>query len=379
MKVLNAVNVNTAYHKGLHYLHEFGTRRLSRAGPVLVAPEPVTTHYRQPRQRVLFSPQRDANPFFHLFEALWMLTGADDVALPKYFVARMEEFSDDKIGFHGAYGARWRGWYHYEGRDGCELEYEDQLNTLVDILRENPDDRRAILGIWDPDRDLGMKSKDVPCNVIVKFEIGVGGTCNCVEICPSERGLQCPGTQHQLNMVVFNRSNDIVWGCYGANVVQFSVLQEYLATRIGVIVGWYEQVSTNFHAYEERWRDYYPITDAHPFFDPYARPDGAVSVETLVTDVDTFDDECKLVIAHARAAPHIISDFASESLHNRFFHRVCNPMMWAYANFRAGQLKSAIDTMEQAILQSGEIDWLVAGEQWMRRRAAKRMLVGESV
>jgi hypothetical protein len=151
-----------------------------------------------------------------------------------------------------------------------------------------------------------------------------------------------------------------------------------MAARIGVEVGWYEQVSTNFHAYEDKWDKYFPLTDAHPFYNPYddTHPDGQIQVETLVTDVDSFDEECKLVIKSARENPHIISEWTTEGLHNRFFHTVCNPMLWAYAHYRQGQLKSAIKVMEDAILNSREIDWLVAGERWMRRRAAGRMLEG---
>lgn len=359
MKVIEASNVNIAYAKALSYMNDFGIKRESRAGEVLVVPEPVTTHYRNPRERVLFSTQRDANPFFHLFEALWMLTGANDVQLPKYFVKRMENFSDDGEVFHGAYGHRWR---HFPVDDliGDEVT-ADQLDQIVWMLQKNPDDRRVILQIWDAARDLGTDSADIPCNDMVKFELAPGVNPNVL----------------QLNMVVFNRSNDIIWGCYGANAVQFSVLQEYLASRLGVPVGWYEQVSTNWHAYLNVWHDYYPNTDTFPFKDPYRGMD-EVKVEPLVTDADTFDTECQVVINHARNHPHIIGEFITENMHNRFFHKVCGPMLWSYGYYRHNDLKKAIEMMEKAILDNGEIDWLVAGERWMRRRAAKRLVASES-
>jgi thymidylate synthase len=359
MKVIQAVNVNTAYPKGINFLQDYGIQRESRNGQVLVAPEPVTTHYRQPRERVLLSPQRDANPFFHLFEALWMLTGANDVALPAYFVPRMKEFSDDGELFHGAYGERWR----HAGNEDI-----DQLGLIVEKLHDNPDDRRIILQMWDVERDIGCDqlSRDVPCNVIAKFEISPAFSSVGAELEP------------QLNMVVFNRSNDIIWGCYGANAVQFSMLQEYLAAHIGVNVGWYEHVSTNFHAYTKMWDKHYPLTDPYPFMDPYGRMDGPLQIETLVTNPATFDEECLTVIEYART-PHIIPDLKTEEMHNRFFHTVCNPMLWAYAYYRRGQLKEAICTIEKAILENREIDWLVAGEQWLRRRAARKLMVGETV
>src|SRR5271154_5758040 len=37
------------------------------------------TEYEKPDERVLFSQTRDANPFFHFFESLWILAGREDV------------------------------------------------------------------------------------------------------------------------------------------------------------------------------------------------------------------------------------------------------------------------------------------------------------
>jgi hypothetical protein len=54
-------------------------------------------------------------------------------------------------------------------------------------------------------------------------------------------------------MTVLNRSNDIVWGCYGANAVHMSVLQEFVALAIGVPVGSYTQVSNDWHIYEKHF------------------------------------------------------------------------------------------------------------------------------
>jgi len=50
-------------------------------------------------------------------------------------------------------------------------------------------------------------------------------------------------------MVVFNRSNDMVWGCYGANAVHFSFLHEFIGRSTGLPLGTYTQVSVNLHAY----------------------------------------------------------------------------------------------------------------------------------
>ena len=69
-------NVNEAFRElvgGIHDRTIEATRHESRNGPVLVIEEPVTVCYENPNERVLFNTRRDANPFFHLFESLWML------------------------------------------------------------------------------------------------------------------------------------------------------------------------------------------------------------------------------------------------------------------------------------------------------------------
>ena len=92
MKVIEASSPDDALAQGMRHLLERGVREPSRVGEVLVAPAPVATVYRYPRARVSFSPVRDANPFFHVMEALWMLAGRNDVAFLAAYNQRMAEF-----------------------------------------------------------------------------------------------------------------------------------------------------------------------------------------------------------------------------------------------------------------------------------------------
>lgn len=231
MHVINATNVNDALHTGLHYLLQHGVEETSRNGTVLVAPGPVTTVYTKPWQRVLFSPLRDANPFFHFMESLWMLAGRNDLAFLQQFASKFGAYSDDGKTIRGAYGHRWRQWFGY-----------DQLRVLVEELRSTPDTRRAVLAMWDagefqyPDQfqgtedgggDLLATTVDKPCNTHIYFDVR-GGV---------------------LNMTVCCRSNDVLWGAYGANAVHMSFLQEYIAVMVDVPMGAYRQVSNNYHMY----------------------------------------------------------------------------------------------------------------------------------
>jgi thymidylate synthase len=217
VRVITTRNVQQALPQAVRLLEEEGISRNSRNGPVLVAPWPVTTVYERPEERVLFWPQRDANPALHLYESLWMLAGREDLAPLLNYAKQFAEYSDDGLALWGAYGYRWREMFH------C-----DQLSVIAMELRKNHDDRRCVIQMWDTRLDLARLGRDVPCNVMATVQISGTGA---------------------LDLTVFNRSNDIVWGCYGANAVHFSFLQEYLALLVGVPMGRYTQVSVNWHAY----------------------------------------------------------------------------------------------------------------------------------
>lgn len=156
MKVLNVRNVREAYIQGLMLLSQEGVQQQSRAGDVLVLPYPLTTVYQNPCERVLIDSSRDANCFFHLAESLWMLGGRRDAMfLNKYIEDFAVRFAEANLNVHDAYGYRWRNHFQF-----------DQLKTIIKKLRKNPDDRQAVLQMWDAAnaRDLTEKGyKTRPC------------------------------------------------------------------------------------------------------------------------------------------------------------------------------------------------------------------------
>lgn len=331
MYVINANNINDAYPQGLALMRQRGEPHGSRAGGVLELGS-VTTRYQEPCRRVLFDAARDANPFFHLFEALWMLAGREDVALPATFVARMKDYSDDGQNFHSAYGHRWRAFF---GRD--------QLRDLRDMLAKDPSSRRAVLGIWSPEFDLAANSKDLPCNIGAKLEIRQGA----------------------LNLYVFNRSNDMLWGAYGANVVQFSMLQEYMARWLGVQVGFYEQISTNFHVYLEEWRkreldqmELLPATsNPYDLWVPFPLLQSPAEEANFMVDTH----EGLAWVQGVRA----FND--KPEWRTAFWQKVAGPMAKAHLLHRQKNTASALRALDNPDM----IDWLAAGKQWLQRRYNK--------
>lgn len=356
MKTLEVFDVNEALPRGLGLLRDTGIRQSSRAGSVIVSPVPVTTTYIDPRRRVLFDSVRDANPFFHLFEALWILAGRKDVRTLAWFNKRMAEYSDNTKEFHAPYGFRLRKPY-------------DQIGVACGMLRQNIDDRRTVLQIWDHKLDLGVSSKDIPCNDMVFLR------CIAAEDIPG-------GFSHRLDITVCNRSNDVVWGAYGANAVQFSILQEYMAAKIGCAVGRYYQVSNNYHVYEDNpyWKHW---VAKHPHGGGYA-PDEEVpywnsTVETTPvvspSDVEQFDKDLHMFFGLADShdtresfvktlTTHPVPMFRTE-----FFRNVVTPMLYIHDVYN----DKAVDWNTTPIPGSWRrCDWLYAGIAWVNRREAKK-------
>jgi thymidylate synthase len=209
-----------AYSTLMNYVKTCGTPMDSRNGQVLSVPSPVLVTFQRPNHRVLFNKERRANPFFHLAEALWMLSGRNDTNYVTKFNRNMENFSDNGTTFNAAYGHRWRNHFRY-----------DQIKAAVEMLRRNPDDRRVVISMWDPTKDLGTESKDIPCNTQLMFRV-TGGA---------------------LSMTSVNRSNDLVWGLMGANCVHLSILHEFMARATGNKLGAWHHMTNNLHVYERHW------------------------------------------------------------------------------------------------------------------------------
>ena len=331
MIVIKCRNVNDGFIKGMDLLGRYREdTKFSRAGEVIEAPEPVATVYQNPLERVLFEDIRKANPFFHLMESLWMLGGANDLEYVKVYNKRMEEYSDDGITLQGAYGFRWRE--HFGG---------DQLSTIIERLRNDPTDRRSVLQMWDPQVDLNADSKDVPCNTVIYFKIVDG----------------------RLNMTVSCRSNDCIWGTFGANVVHMSILQEYMAYGIGVPVGTYTQISDSFHAYTDVFNPMYTELDHQDAFDffnqmshrnPYDNK--AINPHPLInTNIHTWEKD--LTVFFSRA-PMSSVDFIDP-----FFSEVAVPLQDAWYLYKSGEYDEALIEVQGCDAS----DWATAGYDWLNR------------
>ena len=85
------------------------------------------------------------------------------------------EFSDDGTTVYGGYGPR---------LFNMHSKY-NQIDTVINLLKEKPTTRRAVIQIYDA-KDLEVKLKDIPCTCTLQFEIREG----------------------KLNLFTYMRSND---------------------------------------------------------------------------------------------------------------------------------------------------------------------------
>lgn len=347
MYTITASAPDYALEAGLWYLKTAGVVCESRNGRVLRAPGPVCTVWPDPRKRVLFSPLRDANPFFHLFEAIWMLAGRNDAASLEPYNSHMTTFAEGGE-FWGAYGYRWRKFFGY-----------DQLTHIIERLRVNPADRRLVLSMWAPNGDLvphfggrgGEASKDVPCNTAVYFDASLG----------------------KLDMTVTNRSNDVVWGAYGANVVHMSFLHEFVSAATGIPLGTYYQFSNNYHAYIDR-PDVLRLIDTQ-------RDRASWSVNFQPSDYSGRLGSASLLAAGeyyasflADAEAFFEQDGTIPLPTTTFFRSVAGPLKQAHEAWRAGDYGVALARCRDCQSE----DWRYAAVEWLCRRLRNRADKGDS-
>lgn len=318
MLSITARNVSEALRVGMCHLRSRHREIAPRNGEVTWEyPTPVTTTYLNPTERVLNIDGRGENPFFHLMEALWILSGRNDVEWLAYFNEGMRNYSDDGQVFHGAYGFRLRT------KQGC-----DQIERVIDLLRSQPETRRAVLQIWDAYYDLGANSKDIPCNDLIFFKI----------------------RDEELHMTVCCRSNDVIWGAYGANAVQFSMLQEYIATKVGVGVGTYTQMSDSFHAYVDN-----PVFDKMRQLDIYGYcpyTDGDVKPYPIMHVPDVWDRDLDYFMSGVNGYEYI----------NPFFYEVAHPMRDAWIRHKeCGDGLAVVQHIKAT-------DWRMAATRWLESK-----------
>lgn len=319
---VTALNVPEAFTEMLLKMRHYVVPEQTRNGPVRAFQCPVTLTISNPWQRVLTDPTRDANPFFHAMEFVWMMAGSNDSRWISQFNKRMMEFSDDGRTQYAAYGYRWRKWFQL-----------DQAKKAIVMLKRNPQDRRIVIAMWDGANDLGFQSKDLACNTHIYFRVVEG----------------------KLDMTVMNRSNDIIWGMLGANAVHMTMLHELIALAAGLRIGYYRVVSNNAHIYESVPNFNYYMTGVPHDDDVYFRHRNSRAVVDfpLLKSGETYADfvaDCEQLVNYGD----------TEFYRTQWMAAVGAPI------YRLWYARKVNGVMNPAAIAAD--DWRIACEEWIGRR-----------
>ena len=111
---------------------------------------------------------------------------------------------------------------------GWQWGRNNQIDYIVDLLKNNKDTRQAAISIYDA-KEHDCYSKDTPCTYAVQFTILHG----------------------RLDMCVVMRSNDLWYG-FCNDQYCFSQLQEMISLELGIETGTYYHFAHNMHLYNNK-------------------------------------------------------------------------------------------------------------------------------
>lgn len=175
--------------------------------------------------RLLFIPERKWDIVYGTGEFLWYITGSDSLDFISYYAPSYDRFSDDNETLYGAYGKRI---FKNNKNDNDSFHIENGIGSVIRKLRLDPDSRQAIALIWQK-KDMHVnETKDLPCTINLQFLI----------------------RDNKLHMITNMRSND-VWLGSTNDIYCFTLIQELVASELGIDLGFYQHNSGSMHLYEK--------------------------------------------------------------------------------------------------------------------------------
>ncbi len=152
-------------------------------------------------------------------ELLWFLRGDTNLAwLHENNITIWDEWADANGDLGPIYGYQWRSWPTPDGR------HVDQIKTVIDSLRSNPDSRRHIVSAWN----VGQLSEMAlpPCHALFQFYVADG----------------------KLSCQLYQRSADIFLGV-PFNIASYALLTHLVARATGLEPGDFVHTLGDAHLY----------------------------------------------------------------------------------------------------------------------------------
>lgn len=334
-------HVNHMWHRLCKEMTKRGERVETRNGPAYRLPGTWLITVREPRKRVLFDNKRNCNHVFHLMESIWMLAGRNDVGFVSQFNSNIATYSDNGGSFHAAYGHRWRTHFGV-----------DQVTECIKMLAADPNDRRAVISMWDANVDgNGKTGKDFPCNMMIM---------------PCLYTSEHTGKTY-LNLTIINRSNDLVWGLCGANAVHMSMLHEFMAGALGAEVGVWEHLTNNLHAYEKHMdlvREVGSRSNTNEeSYELWSGAYGGQYSNTAIPMIVTPDNWEDFLVECGE-----LCNGKQEGFRNAFLENTVEPVWASWREWKGGNFHDAVDIAESI----DQYDWRRAVVQWYKRALKAR-------
>ena len=184
----------------------------------------VGFYIENPLDHKIENEERKWNPIYAEAEWQWYLSGDRNTAKLGELYGKVPEIwkrmADVNDNVNSNYGWQWKR--------------NDQIDYVIDLLRNEPDTRQAAISIYDC-KEHDTFTFDTPCTYAVQFTI----------------------LDNKLNMSVVMRSNDL-WFGFCNDQYQFSKLQHYIWNRIcfgklkGLEIGTYFHFAHNLHLYNDK-------------------------------------------------------------------------------------------------------------------------------
>lgn len=184
----------------------------------------VIIEHTNPRNRFIFDIARKLHPKTQLAEFMWYMTNNPSVGVITPYIKHWESFANDDGTVNSQYGVLW----------------SRQIDGILKKIRNDVHTRQAVISIYSEEFN-NYYGKDVPCTVLIQFKV---------------RECNYPSTSNILDMTIYMRSNDLVYG-YCIDQFVFSLLQELVANELDMEVGTYVHHVNDLHIYEDKF-DMFP-------------------------------------------------------------------------------------------------------------------------
>ena len=215
-----------------------------------------------------------------IHELLWFLRGDTNVAyLREHNVTIWDEWADERGDLGPVYGKQWRRWQTPDGR------VIDQVASVVEQIKTNPDSRRLIVSAWNV-ADID-RMKLPPCHLLFQFYVSPPSQAGP---CPQDPDSSAP-TAHapapprRLSCQLYQRSADAFLGV-PFNIASYALLTLMVAQVCGLAPGEFIHTFGDLHLYNNH------LDQAREQLARTPRPAPVMTLNPTVTDLFafTFDD-----------------------------------------------------------------------------------------